>query len=102
MNDQAALSELLTRVRGVSLLAGVIGGAGCVAGYLFDPRGFFPGYLVGWLFWLAVALGCLVFSMIHNSTGGAWGIVLRPVLESANDTMPLVMVLFVPLMFGLG
>jgi hypothetical protein len=39
--------------------------------------------------------------MMQYLTGGAWGIVLRRVLESATRTLPLMILLFVPLLFGL-
>ncbi len=101
MNDHDTLTRSLTRVRNVSLFAAIIAGALCAVGYFLDARAFFAGYLAGWLFWLGVTLGCLAFMMIHAQTGGAWGVVLRPVIESANDVLPLVVVAFVPLLFGM-
>ena len=53
-------------------------------------------YSVAFHFWLAVPLGCLVVLMIQYLTGGAWGVLLRPVLETAAGTLPLLVVLFLP------
>jgi hypothetical protein len=39
--------------------------------------------------------------MIHHLTGGAWGFLIRRVAEAQMKTMPLVAVLFVPVIFGL-
>lgn len=62
---------------------------------------FLQSYLLGYLFWLAPALGSLSLIMIHNLTGGAWGKGLRPYLESAARTIPVFAVLFLPIAFGL-
>jgi hypothetical protein len=53
-------------------------------------------YSVAFHFWLAVPLGCLVVLMTQYLTGGAWGVVLRPVLEAASGTVGLFAVLFAP------
>jgi len=65
-------------------------------------RQLFLSYLVAYNFWLGVALGCLVILMLQYLTGGAWGIVIRRVLESGTRTLGLLAVLFVPLVFGLS
>jgi hypothetical protein len=38
--------------------------------------------------------------MIHHIAGGAWGAVVRRVLESAAGTVPLLALLFLPIAFG--
>lgn len=53
-------------------------------------------YSVAFHFWLAVPLGCLVVLMIHYLTGGAWGVLLRPVLEASSRTLWLLALLFLP------
>jgi hypothetical protein len=65
------------------------------------PLQFFLSYLVAFNFWLGIALGCLVMLMLQYCTGGVWGFVLRRVLEAATRTLPLLALLFVPLLFGL-
>jgi hypothetical protein len=67
----------------------------------FAPDLFFPAYLVAFNFWLAIALGSLALLMIQHLTGGQWGAVLRPVLEAASRTLPLLALFFVPLLLGL-
>ncbi|MEO8051355.1 MAG: ATP-binding protein, partial [Acidobacteriota bacterium] len=42
-----------------------------VAG-LFWPDRFFPSYLVAYLFWIGIGLGCLGITMLHHLVGGAW------------------------------
>ena len=44
----------------------------------------FRGYLVAWLFIWGIAQGSLALVMIHHLTGGAWGVVLRRILEAVE------------------
>ena len=69
-------------------------------GALLSPAHFFRAYLVAYNFWLGVALGCLVLLMVQHLTGGAWGLLLRRVLEAGARTLLPLAVLFVPLFFG--
>jgi hypothetical protein len=70
-------------------------------GLWLSPDAFFRGYLTGYTFWLGVAVGSLAILMVHQLTGGAWGYLLRHVLQAAVRTLPLMALLFVPLAFGL-
>ncbi|MGH8005732.1 MAG: hypothetical protein ACREQ3_01840 [Candidatus Binatia bacterium] len=84
-----------------SFLVGVVGLVLCAIGAVFSPAQFFHSYLLAYVFWTSLALGCLAVVMIHSLSGGAWGVVIRRVLESATRTLPLLALLFVPLIFGL-
>lgn len=53
-------------------------------------------YSVAFHFWFAVALGSQVILMTQYLTGGAWGVLLRPVLEQASRTLWLLALLFLP------
>ncbi len=66
-----------------------------------DPAQLFRSYLVAYQFWLGVSLGSLAILMLQYLTGGAWGLFLRRPLEAAIATLPLMALLFVPLLFGL-
>ena len=94
--------EALGSLERRSLLAGIFGlGIGSV-GWLLDPAQFFQSYLIAYIFWVTISLGCLGLAMLHHMSRGAWGIVIRRPLEAAAATIfPLMTVLFVPLLFGL-
>jgi hypothetical protein len=63
---------------------------------------FFRSYLVGFIFWVGVTLGCLGLLMLQHLTGGAWGLSIRRVLEAGTRTLPLMLLLFLPIaIFGL-
>ena len=93
----ATLGRLLPRALGVGLLALGI----CGIGGLFDPTQFFRSYLFAYLFWLGIALGSLAVLMVHHITGGAWGFLIRRLLEASAMTLPLMALLFLPILFGM-
>src|ERR1051325_10477041 len=91
----------LTRVSARALIVGVVFAVLLVVGAFMDRAQFFHAYLVGFLFWVGVTLGSLALLMLQHLTGGVWGLVIRRVLEASTRTLPLMMVLFVPIAFGL-
>jgi hypothetical protein len=84
-----------------SLIVGVIALALCLVGALFSTTQFYQSYLLAYLFWIGIALGCLGIAMLHSLSGGGWGIAIRRVLESGMRTLPLMLLLFLPLLFGM-
>ena len=87
--------------RGTALVAGLAGLVLCAIGFLFDRGHFFRAYLIGYLFWLGVALGSLALMMVHHQSGGAWGLVIRRIFEAATRTLPALAILFLPIVLGL-
>jgi hypothetical protein len=83
-----------------ALVAGVVGAVACAVGAFLSPAQFFRSYLVAYLYWMGVALGCLGVGLLHNMTGGAWGRVIRAFLEAGMRTLPLVALFFVPVALG--
>lgn len=84
-----------------ALVLGVIGLILLAVGFFLDPIALFPAYLVGYIFWLQIALGCMVITMIWNLTGGGWGYVTQRLLRAGMLTLPVWAVLFVPMLLGL-
>jgi hypothetical protein len=91
----------LDGVQTKALLVGGIAALASIAGFFLDRTQFFQSYLVGWVFWFVIALGCLGWSMIQHLTGGLWALVLRRVLEAAARTLPFFGLLFLPFIFGM-
>ena len=73
----------------------------CFLGAYFDRQQFFRSYLMAYVFWLGIPLGCLGIVMIHHLVGGRWGFVIQRPLESAIRTFPLMALLFLPVCFGI-
>ena len=84
-----------------SLVIGVLFSVIAVVGAAFQPQQFFRGYLLAFMAWLGVTLGSMAILMIRHLTGGGWGMVIRRVLGAAMRCIPLMTVLFVPILFGL-
>ena len=82
-------------------IVGAIALVACVVGAFVSAGAFFEAYLFAYVFWLGVALGSLALLMAHHLTGGVWGFVLRRIFEAGAMTVPLLAILFVPLLFGL-
>ena len=57
-------------------------------------------YLFAWLFLLGISLGSLANLMVHSLTGGRWGEPVRPAWIAAARSMPLVAILFLPILLG--
>ena len=89
------------RTQTLALIAGVGGLAACAGACVDWPRDFFPAYLVGYLFWVGIALGCTSLLLLHNLTGGQWGLTIRRPLEAGAMTILPMAVLFVPIILGL-
>jgi hypothetical protein len=92
----------LERWQWVSLGVGGIFLAACCLGAVADRTQFFRSYLAAYLFYLGIGLGCMGILMVYYLTGGAWGFLIRRVLEAGMRTLPLLAVLFTPIAFGLG
>ena len=63
---------------------------------------FFQAYLVAYTYWMGVVLGSMALLMVQHLSGGAWGVVIRRPLEAAVRTLPVMIVLFIPIVIGHG
>ncbi len=93
----------LDRIKQRALIVGVVALVLTIAGaFLPDHKDqFFRSYLLAYVYWIGISLGCFAILMIQHLSGGAWGIVIRRILEAATRTFPLGLALFIPLAFGL-
>ena len=82
-----------------ALIVGVVGALLCVAGVVTSLDQFMRGYLIAYMFWLGLSLGCMALLMVQYLSGGLWGLVIRRVLEAASKCLPLMFVLFLPILF---
>lgn len=89
----------LERIRTVALGAGGIGLLLWAAGLYFEPEQGLRSWLLGFIFWGGISIGSIGILMLQYLTGGSWGVVVRRIAEAASRTLPLVIVLFIPLVF---
>ncbi len=92
--------RLIRSMRGAGGI-GVLLLIAAIIGAFFSPTEFFSAWLLGYLFWLGIALGALALVMTQYLTSGDWGVVTRRINEAASRTLPLLAVLFLPIAFGM-
>jgi hypothetical protein len=69
--------------------------------FLLKHELFFRAYLVGFMFWFNMAAGCLFWLMVQHLSGGAWGIMIRRVIEAGSKMIVPTMVFFIPVLLGM-
>jgi hypothetical protein len=92
------------RAVSVERMSGYIGGLGlllCVGGFFADRAHFFQSYLFAFLYWGGFAIGGMAVLLLNNVVGGKWGVTIRRLLEAKARTLPVVAVLFLPILLGL-
>src|SRR5262245_35106038 len=92
---------VLARLQQRALVVGVICLLAGALGALANPDEFFRSWLIGFLFCLGLTIGSLALLMLQHLSGGQWGLMGRRVFEAATRTLPIVALLFVPILFGL-
>ena len=101
MSDPAfPVPAKVDRLQRAALVAGVAGVVLSLLGAIFDPGQFLRSWLFAHLFWTGVSIGCLSLIMINHLTGGAWGAVIRRLLEAGARTVPVLALLFLPIALG--
>ena len=83
------------------LIAGGIGVAISLIGLFTNIQQFMQSYLMAYMLCLGVTLGCLALGMVHQLSGGAWGVVIRRPIGAASRTLPVMTALFLPIVFGM-
>ncbi len=93
--------------RRVFVAAAVLGVVGVAAGWLLSGGGdagrarFAHAYLLNYAWVLSLALGALWFVPLQHLTRSSWSVVVRRLAEHVSATLPLLLVLGLPLLFML-
>lgn len=85
----------------VGLGIGAIGLVGLAVGFASDPAQFYKSYLLAYIFVLGIPIGSLALLMIHHLSGGRWSLALRRTFEASARTIPLMALLFIPIVLGM-
>jgi hypothetical protein len=99
--DLDALQRRALIVGGAGMAVLLIGAA--VLYFMGDPYAlaqFFRSYLLGYFFWGGLSLGMLLIMVLHQLTGGAWGLLIRRIMEAGARTIPFMALLFIPILLG--
>ena len=93
--------DVVKKISQRSLVIGAVFAVISIALALKTPEEFYRAYLLGFMCWLGVALGSMAILMIRHLTGGGWGTVIRRILGAAMRTLPLLALLFIPVILGI-
>jgi hypothetical protein len=91
----------LARLQQRALIVGAIGLLAGAVGAVMNPDQFFRSWLIGFMLVLGLSMGSLALLMLQHLSGGQWGLMGRRVFEAASRNLPVVALLFVPLLFRL-
>jgi hypothetical protein len=96
------IPESLRKIERASLIVGVLGAVACIVGGFVEPaQHFLRSYLIGYMFWLGVSLGCMGVLMVAHVTSAHWGFVIRRILEAGALNVFMMALLFIPVLFGI-
>ncbi len=90
-----------SRLQTGALAVGAIALVGAAVLGFGNATGFFQSYLMAFLFCIGLSLGAFILMVVQNMAGGSWGALISRPLEAATALLPLMALLFVPLLFGM-
>ncbi len=100
MSEEISRADLDRVQRWALTVAGLAIVLSAIGGFL-NPAQFFHSYLCAFLFWLGISLGSVAILMLHHLVGGLWGFVIQRILETAGRLLPLMALLFIPILIGM-
>lgn len=90
-------------LRKMPTVAGAVGVLGLIATFVLgmsQPEQAHFSFHVAFLYFLTIALGGLFFVLIQFATKAGWSVVVRRFAENLMGTLPIFVVLFIPMIFG--
>lgn len=98
------------RLKALPAILAVIGIVGLIGAWLMSHgdaeagiskmQNFGFKYLTSYMFWLSLGLGGLIFTLIHHAVRAGWSTVVRRLAETAMMTLPIMALLFLPILIG--
>jgi hypothetical protein len=92
------------KLAGVPRKALAVGGVALLITFGLGARDlghFYFSYLTAFMFWLSIAVGALGFVVIHHAVRAGWSVVVRRLAEHLMGSLPVLALLFVPILAGL-
>jgi hypothetical protein len=100
-NSELMPGPVTSSIQQRSLIVGGLFAVLSLVGAFIQPDRFYSAYLLGFMLWVGLSLGCLALLMLVHMTGGDWGQAVRRILEAGTRTIPMMAVFFIPVIFGL-
>jgi hypothetical protein len=60
------------------------------------------GYLVAFTYWLGIAVTATIWNAIFHAAAAKWMVVLRRALETIGSSLPVFILLFIPILLGMS
>lgn len=89
------------RIGTIVMVIGIIGLIVSAIAWSTDSSRFYHAWLVATTFWVSLGLFGLFYTMLHHLTGAHWSVVVRRLLEAAGMQLPWMILLFIPIYFGM-
>lgn len=103
VTEQSQDASPLIRSRNMFLAAGVLGLIlAAILGFSAGGGIFFESWLYAFMMWVSAALGCFIMLTIVHLAGGSWGSMIMRPLEAGVATLPLLAILVIPVLLGIG
>ena len=99
--EHQEINKVFSKWQGITLVAGIIGLAGAGYGFVTERELFYHSWLMGFIYWFAIACGSLALLLIHHLVAGRWGFMIQRALEAAAKTIPLLALFFIPIVLGM-
>ncbi|MCS6831386.1 MAG: hypothetical protein NZ749_12195, partial [bacterium] len=93
----ARFTALRQKALGVGIVALLLSAAGFA---LAGRTQFFQSYLFAYMVWMCLTLGLFGLTLLHHAVRGSWGLPILRFLEAGAGTLPLMLVLFLPVVVG--
>jgi hypothetical protein len=93
------------RTRTIGVIVAVLALGGLILGSLMgigggSERMFFQAYMYGWIFWMAITIGCFTFQLLTNITRATWGFPVLRLFEAGAKMMPFMGLLLLPILYN--
>lgn len=91
-----------SRFAGLSLICGAIGLVGLILSFVggfLSPVQFSFSWLFGFFVFFTLCIGCLFWTIVHHVVDAEWSVVVRRQMENIALLLPVLGVLFLPVLF---
>jgi len=85
----------------LTLIVGAVFSAASVVLAIMNWGRFLHSWLIAFMFWLGLTLGCLTLLMLQYTSGGNWGRIGRRFWEAATHNLGLMLVCWIPIAVGM-
>lgn len=92
--------ETWTKVRNALVFVALASWVALGFGFMQNRQQFHFSYLVGFAYFSSLSLGALFYVMVQHLTGSAWSVTVRRLMENIMRTVPVALLLVIPVFLG--